>query len=116
MSKVIDKFLSAEGRGRKRSEQDAQKDWLFRFINEKALEEDQEALNEDEEIKSELKSLQNDHANKVFVVEANNPTGQNSGNPGHFARIIGTQTGTATSATSKLQQRKRSNPSRTSFS
>ena len=116
MSKVIKKILSAQGRGITISQKDTEQAWLLRVINEEALEEDQKALTEDEEIKSELRSLQNDHANKVFVVEANNPTGQNTGNPGHFARIIGTQTGTATSATRKLQQRRRSNSSRTSFS
>lgn len=113
---VIGKIISAKVRARERTEQDEYEDWRFKFINEKALEDDQDALTEDEEIKSELKSLQNDQANKVFVVEANNPTGQTSGNPGHFARIIGTQTGTATAATGKLQKRRRSDSSRTSFS
>ena len=116
MGKVIDKILSAKGRSRERSEQDAVDDWRYKLIREHELEEDQEEFFEDREIESELKNLKSNPANKVYVVEANNPTGQTSGNPGHFARIIGTQTGTASTATTRLQKRKRSNSSRSTFS
>lgn len=116
MTKVIDKILSAKGRGRERSEQDAVEDWRFRLINEKALADDEEEFFEDIEIENELKNLRNNPANKVYVIEANNPTGQTSGNPGNFARIIGTQTGSASTATTRLAKRRRSNSSRSSFS
>jgi len=116
----IKAILSGKGRGREKSDQDTNESWRFKLLNEKALEQDQAEADEDSSLDRELKVLQSDPANKIFIVEANNPTGQSTGNIGataHFTRIVGQQTGTASSsATSKLASRRRTNSSRTSFS
>ena len=116
MSKVINRILAGNrGRGLEKSDEDANVDWRIRLLRENALEQDQADSDEDAEIVNELKALNSNPANQILVVEANNPTGQSTGNPGNLQRIIGQQTGTASTATSKLAARRRTNASRTSF-